>query len=39
MGDHGAAILLARGELQLEAEIQSDTAAVAGLVAELVSQV
>jgi hydrogenase expression/formation protein HypE len=39
LGDHGAAILLARGELQLEAEIQSDTAAVAGLVAELVSQV
>ncbi len=32
IGDHGMAVMLARGDLALEADIRSDTAAVSGLV-------
>lgn len=32
MGDHGTAVLLARGELDLDADVRSDTAAVSDLV-------
>jgi len=39
LGDHGAAILVARGELALETDVPSDTAALNGLVAELVARV
>lgn len=39
LGDHGAAILVARGELALETDVPSDTAAVHDLVAKLVAQV
>lgn len=35
MGDHGMAIMLARGDLAIEADIRSDTAAVAPAVAAL----
>ncbi|MGV1009288.1 MAG: hydrogenase expression/formation protein HypE [Dermatophilaceae bacterium] len=35
MGRHGMAVLLARGDLAIEADITSDTAAVTGLVADL----
>jgi hydrogenase expression/formation protein HypE len=35
IGDHGVTILLARGELELESEIVSDTAPLASLVASL----
>jgi hydrogenase expression/formation protein HypE len=35
IGDHGVTILLARGELELESDLGSDTAALAGLVATL----
>ncbi|MCB9641595.1 MAG: hydrogenase expression/formation protein HypE [Myxococcales bacterium] len=35
LGDHGAAILVARGELQLETTIESDCAALHGLIAAL----
>ena len=35
IGDHGMAIMIARGELELELDLQSDTAALHGLVAEL----
>ena len=38
MGDHGVTILLARGELDLEAEIKSDTRAVLPLVQALVRE-
>ncbi|MEU6701311.1 hydrogenase expression/formation protein HypE [Pseudonocardia sp. NPDC046786] len=37
MGDHGMAIMLARGDLAIEADIRSDTAAVAGAVADLLA--
>jgi hydrogenase expression/formation protein HypE len=37
LADHGMAVMIARGDLQLEAEIQSDTAALHGLAASLVS--
>ncbi len=37
MGDHGMAVMLARGELAIEADIESDTAAVNGLVADLLA--
>ena len=37
IGDHGVTIMLARGELDLEADITSDTAALNGLVAGLLS--
>ncbi|HUY21709.1 MAG TPA: hydrogenase expression/formation protein HypE [Acidimicrobiales bacterium] len=35
IGDHGMAVMLARGDLELEAELSSDTAALGGLVAAL----
>jgi hydrogenase expression/formation protein HypE len=37
IGDHGVTIMLARGELDIEADIISDTAALNGLVADLLS--
>ena len=37
IGEHGVTIMLARGELDIEADIISDTAALNGLVAELLS--
>jgi hydrogenase expression/formation protein HypE len=37
IGDHGVTIMLARGELDIEADIVSDTAALNGLVADLLS--
>jgi hydrogenase expression/formation protein HypE len=37
IGDHGVAVLLARGDLALEAEIPSDTAPLAGLVQDLLA--
>ena len=39
LGDHGAAILVARGELALEADVPSDTAALNGLVEALTAVV
>ena len=39
LGDHGAAILVARGELELETDIPSDSAPLHGLVAELLAGV
>lgn len=39
LGDHGAAILVARGELNLESTIPSDCAALNGLVAALLAEV
>ncbi|MCL2584726.1 MAG: hydrogenase expression/formation protein HypE [Streptosporangiales bacterium] len=39
VGDHGITIMLARGELDLEAEIQSDTLPLNGLTAALLDQV
>jgi hydrogenase expression/formation protein HypE len=35
MGDHGMAVMLARGDLDIEADIASDTAAVSGMVEQL----
>jgi hydrogenase expression/formation protein HypE len=35
MGDHGMAVMLARGDLDIEADIRSDTAAVSDLVERL----
>jgi hydrogenase expression/formation protein HypE len=35
IGDHGVTIMLARGELDIEADVVSDTAALNGLVADL----
>jgi hydrogenase expression/formation protein HypE len=37
IGDHGVTIMLARGELDIEADLQSDTAALNGLVASLLA--
>lgn len=37
IGDHGTAVMLARGDLALEAEISSDTAPLTGLVEELLA--
>jgi hydrogenase expression/formation protein HypE len=37
IGDHGVTIMLARGELDIEADIISDTASLNGLVADLLS--
>ncbi len=37
IGDHGVAVMLARGELGIEADIQSDTAPLGGLVAALLA--
>ncbi len=39
IGDHGITIMLARGELDIEADIESDTAPLNDLVADLLSQV
>lgn len=39
LGDHGAAILVARGELALEAEVPSDTAPLHGMIAALIAEV
>ncbi|MDQ6970958.1 MAG: hydrogenase expression/formation protein HypE [Mariprofundus sp.] len=39
MGDHGVAIMSSRENLEFETEIQSDSAALAGLVAEMVDAV
>ena len=39
IGDHGVTIMLARGELDIEADITSDTAPLNGLVASLLDQV
>jgi hydrogenase expression/formation protein HypE len=39
VGDHGITIMLARGELDIEADVQSDTAPLGGLVAGLLDQV
>jgi hydrogenase expression/formation protein HypE len=38
IGDHGITIMLARGELDIEADVASDTAPLSGLVASLLSQ-
>jgi hydrogenase expression/formation protein HypE len=37
IGDHGVTIMLARGELDIEADVVSDTAPLNGLVADLLS--
>ena len=37
MGDHGMAVMLARGDLAIEADIRSDTAAVSGMVEALLA--
>ena len=37
IGDHGVTIMLARGELDIEADVQSDTAPLNGLVATLLA--
>ena len=39
IGDHGVTIMLARGELDIEADVESDTAPLAGLVAGLLAAV
>ncbi len=38
IGDHGITIMLARGELEIEADISSDTAPLGGLVAGLLAR-
>jgi hydrogenase expression/formation protein HypE len=38
IGDHGTTIMIARGELDLETEIESDTAALGSLVAEMLDE-
>jgi hydrogenase expression/formation protein HypE len=38
IGDHGVTILLARGELELESDLDSDTAPMGGLVAHLLDR-
>lgn len=37
IGDHGMAVMLARGELNIEADISSDTAALGGIIGELLA--
>ena len=37
IGDHGVAVMLARGELGIQADIKSDTAPLGGLVADLLA--
>lgn len=37
LGDHGMAVMLARGDLAIEADISSDTAPLAGVVEDLLS--
>lgn len=39
LGDHGAAILVARGELRLESTLATDSAPLNGMIAELVKSV
>jgi hydrogenase expression/formation protein HypE len=39
IGDHGVTIMLARGELDIEADVRSDTASLAGMVAALLAAV
>ena len=39
IGDHGVTIMLARGELDIEADVQSDTAPLNGLIAGLLDAV
>ncbi|HEX2031418.1 MAG TPA: hydrogenase expression/formation protein HypE [Actinomycetota bacterium] len=39
IGDHGVTIMLARGELDIEADVESDTAPLAGLVSRLLDAV
>jgi hydrogenase expression/formation protein HypE len=39
VGDHGTAVLIARGELELESDLRSDTAALNGLTAALLDVV
>jgi hydrogenase expression/formation protein HypE len=39
IGDHGVTIMLARGELDIEADVESDTAPLAGLVTGLLAEV
>ena len=39
IGDHGVTIMLARGELDIEADVTSDTAPLNGLVADLLEHV
>jgi len=39
LGDHGMAVMIARGELDLEVELESDTAPLAGLVGALLDAV
>jgi hydrogenase expression/formation protein HypE len=38
IGDHGITIMLARGDLDIEADVTSDTAPLAGMVASLLSR-
>lgn len=38
IGDHGTTILIARGELDLETDIESDTASLNSLVAEMIDE-
>lgn len=37
MGDHGMAVMLARGDLDIDADIESDTAPLAGIIADLLA--
>ena len=39
LGDHGMAVMIARGSLELEVDLESDTAALGGLVAHLLDTV
>jgi hydrogenase expression/formation protein HypE len=39
LGDHGMAVMIARGELELEVELESDTAALGGLTRALLDAV
>ena len=39
IGDHGMAVMIARGDLELEVDLKSDTASVAGLAATLLDAV
>ena len=39
LGDHGMAVMIARGSLELEVDLESDTAALGGLVAHLLDAV
>lgn len=39
LGDHGTTIMIARGELELETDIESDTAPLNGLVQEMLEEI